>query len=434
MREIRYRPAMDVTTRWLASDRLELSSGRGRIELDVSGADELEAWRQLVSHGWPVDRPLERALVPFFASTRSLASQGWLDEVLRDDEREILRISVLSPMYRPRVFDPSVPHSLSRFALLRREGTRLVMESPRALAKVVFLEAPDRLASLLSGECPEDEGGRMVFEALVRCGLLVPEEVEPDAIRQWEFHDLLFHGRSRAGRHASPMGNVYPFRGEIEPLPPRKMMAGLRSIPLPRPDMRLVEGRDPAFSAVLERRRSRREAGDVPVDFHGLSEFLFRTCRTTRSPDEFGTMWRLYPSGGGLHSLEVYLLVARCEGLEPSLYHYDPEEHGLTELRHDREAFAALLRMAARAQGTEDPGGVLFLITTRFARVSWKYRSIAYSLVLKDLGGLFQTMYLVATAMGISPCALGLGNADLFVRLTGIPYEEEGSVGEFALR
>ncbi len=42
-------------------------------------------------------------------------------------------------------------------------------------------------------------------------------------------------------------------------------------------------------------------------------------------------------------------------------------------------------------------------------------------------------MYLVATAMGLSPCAIGTGDSDLFAEATGLRYEEEGTVGEFAL-
>jgi len=65
--------------------------------------------------------------------------------------------------------------------------------------------------------------------------------------------------------------------------------------------------------------------------------------------------------------------------------------------------------------------------------VSWKYESIAYATILKDVGVLYQTMYLVATAMGLGPCALGCGDSDVFARLIGTDYLEETSVGEFML-
>lgn len=42
-------------------------------------------------------------------------------------------------------------------------------------------------------------------------------------------------------------------------------------------------------------------------------------------------------------------------------------------------------------------------------------------------------MYLVATAMGLAPCALGNGDPALFAAASGIDALEETSVAEFAL-
>ena len=76
---------------------------------------------------------------------------------------------------------------------------------------------------------------------------------------------------------------------------------------------------------------------------------------------------------------------------------------------------------------------VLIVIGARFPRLMWKYASVAYALILKHVGVLYQTMYLVATAMQLAPCAIGGGNADLFARACGTDYYSEGSVGEFLL-
>ena len=95
---------------------------------------------------------------------------------------------------------------------------------------------------------------------------------------------------------------------------------------------------------------------------------------------------------------------------------------------------AALLRDAAESTGTlEDGLQVLLILAARFARVAWKYESIAYALTLKHVGVLYQTMYLTATAMGLAPCAIGGGDADLFARAAGTDYYGETSVGEFLL-
>jgi SagB-type dehydrogenase family enzyme len=76
---------------------------------------------------------------------------------------------------------------------------------------------------------------------------------------------------------------------------------------------------------------------------------------------------------------------------------------------------------------------ILVVMAARFGRVSWKYSSIAYSLILKDVGVLMQTLYLMATGMGLGGCAIGSINIDLFARMTGLEFHVEGPVGQFAL-
>jgi SagB-type dehydrogenase family enzyme len=79
------------------------------------------------------------------------------------------------------------------------------------------------------------------------------------------------------------------------------------------------------------------------------------------------------------------------------------------------------------------PPQVLITIAARFGRVSWKYSSLAYSLILKESGVLMQTLYLMATDLGLGGCAIGSMNIDLFARMTGIEFHVEGPVGQFAL-
>jgi SagB-type dehydrogenase family enzyme len=76
---------------------------------------------------------------------------------------------------------------------------------------------------------------------------------------------------------------------------------------------------------------------------------------------------------------------------------------------------------------------ILVTIAARFGRVSWKYSSIAYALVLKDVGALIQTFYLMASDMGLGGCAIGISNIELFAKMTGIDFHIEGPVGQFAI-
>ena len=76
---------------------------------------------------------------------------------------------------------------------------------------------------------------------------------------------------------------------------------------------------------------------------------------------------------------------------------------------------------------------MLITIAARFGRISWKYSGIAYSLILKNVGVLIQTLYMMATDMGLGGCAIGTTNIDLFATMTGIDFHVEGPVGQFAL-
>jgi SagB-type dehydrogenase family enzyme len=143
---------------------------------------------------------------------------------------------------------------------------------------------------------------------------------------------------------------------------------------------------------------------------------------------------RPYPAGGSLYELEVYAVVNTCRGLQPGLYHYDPLGHRLGRRAGRTAEVERLLSSAAVAAGVpSNRPQVLFILAARLPRIAWKYSGLAYALVLKDVGVLFQTMYLAATAMGLAPCALGCGDSDLFAKAAGVNYYSETSVGEFLL-
>jgi SagB-type dehydrogenase family enzyme len=76
---------------------------------------------------------------------------------------------------------------------------------------------------------------------------------------------------------------------------------------------------------------------------------------------------------------------------------------------------------------------LLFIISARFRKTAWKYESIAYRLILMEVGALLQTMYLTATALELRGCALGCEDSDHFARTVGTDYFAETSVGEFLL-
>lgn len=134
-----------------------------------------------------------------------------------------------------------------------------------------------------------------------------------------------------------------------------------------------------------------------------------------------------------MHEIELYLTIHRCDGIEPGLYHYAPLAHELEHVADLGPAQQRLLADACGSAGLQTPPDVLITLAARFQRVMWKYQSMAYAVILKNAGVLYQQMYLVATAMQLAPCGLGGGDSDAFAGAAGLDYYAETSVGEFLL-
>ncbi len=359
---------------------------------------------------------------------------------------------------------PGRRYVLSRFAYLRGDEGAAVVESPLAHCRVVLNDsrAAALVAALAATATAEELAARVgtlpadavpdVLTLLLRAGMLGEAGGEggcavdrSPALRTWEFHDLVFHARSRAGRSGAPYGATYRLAGRLDPPPALKPTPAGPTVDLWRPDLDRLERDDPPLARVMERRCSTRDfdAGH-PVTDRQLGEFLYRVARvkelrreelaTPRGPVRMDFAPRPYPAGGGLYELELYAAVNRCLNLEAGLYHYDPAGHRLVRLRGRAAEVEGLLRDAAvSAAVPEGDVQVLLILAARFDRVAWKYESIAYALTLKHVGVVFQTMYLAATAMGLGACAAGGGDADLFARAAGTDYCAETSVGEFLL-
>src|SRR5262249_31803292 len=122
-----------------------------------------------------------------------------------------------------------------------------------------------------------------------------------------------------------------------------------------------------------------------------------------------------------------------CDGLASGIYHYDPLNHRLEKLVGRNAQVEALLQDASISAARLCVPQVLISLTSRFQRLGWKYNAMAYAATLKNVGVLYQTLYLVATAMGLAPCALGNGNADRLAEAIGLDYLKESGVGEFML-
>jgi SagB-type dehydrogenase family enzyme len=351
--------------------------------------------------------------------------------------------------------------ALSRFAYLRRRGDAMVLESPRAGASfkicdpkiataLAILSTPQKISRFRR---QDGFPGLELLALLVDCQILFKIDAASDGglrltegddnLVLWDFHDLLFHTHSTEGRQANPLGGVYPYAGVISPPPAVRPHWPGKKIDLREFSAAPSETISPVTMLMHERHSTRNFDDQQPITLAELSRFLDSTARVqskwkSRVDDGEGSpvvayAARPYPSGGSAYELELYLAVANCEGLARGFYHYDADRHALVPIGVRTHELEALLTGAEFAMGAQAAPQILITVAARFGRVSWKYSSIAYALILKDAGVLLQTLYMMATDMGLGGCAIGSTNIDLFAKMTGIEFHVEGPVVHFAI-
>ncbi|WP_436528714.1 SagB family peptide dehydrogenase [Actinoplanes sp. HUAS TT8] len=400
----------------------------------------------------------EGKVLPAYALLRRLVRHGWLRRRLSDADRPIAEI-------RPRGLGagdgrpgaarhrPAVGYRLSRFATLRAEAGALVSSSPLGDHGVACLDP--RLAVALGRAAGDDgcdvaglaadtgldaAGAGRVLDELLAARVLVPPadraaEGDDPPLVFWSPEDLALHDRSRPGRHAFPVGGTFPFRGRLAAPPVRHEFAGAPVITLPEPDLDAVAKTDDSLTDVVRARRSLRRHDDRhPITLAQLAEFLARVQRATDVADSGGleVARRPYPGAGAVYELEVYALVSMCDGLDPGLYHYESHGHRL-ELVNGRPGADRLVSYARAASAMEGDPQIVLVVTARVQRLMWKYEGLGYAMILKNAGVLTGLMYLVATAMGLAPCALGAGDSAAFAALSGLDPLVEPAVADFLL-
>jgi SagB-type dehydrogenase family enzyme len=443
-----------------AGDSITVQYGRFQLHMERLGLGRRAMLLRLADE-WLDDDAVQHLVATVEGENRILRAQvllrrlithAWLRRRVSAGNRPLLEIdpqglgaSVLPPAARHR---PGVRYRMSRLARIDADGdvlsalnpTRAVAvgcPDPRVAGLLALAAAQgcdlDRAAAVLGVSAPV--AGRVVDE-LLSAGIL--EEPGPASAPGvfWSPAELEVHHRSRVGRHALPVGGTHRFRDRLPAEPLRRGFPGAPATDLPEPDLDAVAAAEPTLTDVIRARRSIRTHDDAhPITLDRLAEFLYRVQATRPAGEHDGIEvgHRPYPGGGGLYELEIYPLVLSCEGLSPGLYHYDGTAHQLRLLAPAgplTERMAGYARAAAAMTG---PPQVLLVITARVGRLMWKYEGIGYPMILKHSGVLTELMYLVATAMGLAPCALGSGDSAAFAELSGIDPLAEPAVADFAL-
>ncbi|MFH8385400.1 SagB family peptide dehydrogenase [Kitasatospora sp. NPDC018058] len=350
--------------------------------------------------------------------------------------------------------DPTGLVKLSRFASAAVEDGALLVRAPGSpLAVQLTARAAGLLAALAGWTSPaalaQLPGGlpldavRQTLRLFAAAGLLAygspgaEPEAEEQRFAQWQAADLAFHSRTRRPTSVAGYGGTYRFGDRFDPEPASPAPFPGEKVALSVPDLDELARADRPFTEVLEQRRSVRDHDEqAPITLEQLGELLYRSVRrrqTFTGGDGQELADRPYPSGGAVHELEVYPLVTSCAGLAPGLWHYATDRHELELVSEPDQATAQLVKNARESSLMQADPQVVLLVTARFGRVMWKYETVAYPLILKHVGALYQTLYLVGTAMDLAVCGLGGGDAADFATASGLDYFTEGSVGELVI-
>lgn len=158
------------------------------------------------------------------------------------------------------------------------------------------------------------------------------------------------------------------------------------------------------FWEVVSRRKSRREFGQLnELNLAALLWYTEKTISQKRLSN--GIVWehRPTPSAGGLHPISI-VVQAPEDGTFP-LFHYDPFGHALRQIAATKEACCRLSQLANEVLDAQS-GTVLWLVAD--FRKADAFYSNADSLVWRDCGALIGMLCLVAEALNLNACPLGI--------------------------
>jgi len=299
----------------------------------------------------------------------------------------------------------------------------------------------------------EDAGDPAVLRRLAEQGLLVSDERDDRLVelraRDERLSATPWHAYAALHRAMTAWRDVTVAVSEVAPrdelaatlargspafvdrygTPPSHFHSVGEAIPLPSGDRA-----GPLFDLLAARQTARgfdREASLSAAELSTVLRYVWGCHGAARLGDELVVLKKTSPSGGSLHPIEVYPLVRAVDGIEPGLYHYSVESHGLEPVERMKAGEAEALGNAfLGGQWYFATAPVLFVMAARFNRSFWKYRDHdkAYTAILLDAGHLSQTFYLVCAELGLGAFVAGAINDATIDDRLGLPAFEEGSL------
>jgi len=189
-----------------------------------------------------------------------------------------------------------------------------------------------------------------------------------------------------------------------------------------------------ALSRALRTRRSGREL-TASLAVGDLATLLVESFEPTAisHDDEFGIdqPFRPWPSAGGLYPLDVYVIAANVDGLEPGLYHHNVLTSELERLaaRPPQE----ILQDGFFHQEFIVSSAAVVVLAAVFDRTIAKYGERGYRLVLLDAGHAAQNVLLDAERLRLPAVAVAGFCDDALAADIGLDGLDEAVVHTVAL-
>jgi SagB-type dehydrogenase family enzyme len=176
-----------------------------------------------------------------------------------------------------------------------------------------------------------------------------------------------------------------------------------------------------SLEEAIKRRRTIRSFSSASLTLDQLSQLLWAAQGIT---EERGFK-RAAASGGALYPMDIYAVVGRAgvEGLQPGIYHYEPEGHTISLLLEGdlREylASASLHQMwMARAP-------LYLVVTAEYSRITSKYGERGVRYALMEAGHVSQNIFLQAEALGLGAGIVGAFHDDEVIQVMKILRSHE---------
>jgi SagB-type dehydrogenase family enzyme len=176
--------------------------------------------------------------------------------------------------------------------------------------------------------------------------------------------------------------------------------------------------------SVILNRRSLRKYSEENFTLSELSWLLWATQGVTKVSERSGMSLRNVPSAGMRHPMQTFLAVQKVEGLEPGLYMYVPQNHGLLLVNGTIEVLENV-HHAAMDAGHAVNAAVSFIWAAIPYRTAWRYSTRAYRYLFLDAGHICQNLYLAAEGINCGVCAVGHYDDDLANQALGLDGKSE---------